>query len=396
MFICTTWSVGIISTTGLLSPVPLILSDKSLAFTQQLKADAFKIGVALIFIAVSDDEVCHFYNGVCVDVIMLSHAQQLFVFSVRCSGTPLLLNAKSTQDTNTDLTAEVRYSPEIADAKYCSNLAAKGASVKIGHDHKLANALTRLIVKCKYSPSAALADLRKKGWGYSVSLCAKTIYNYVNNGVLSFSRKDLPMHGKYKRRGRHKKSRRQKRASAGTSIDFRPQEINDRTVFANWEMDTVYTSKKDVYKPSLLVLTERMTRYELIFKMRDRTAGSVVRVLNALERSLGVQNFRKQYSSITVDNGSELADVERLEKSCRSVSRNRTKMYYCYSHQSWEHGSNENANKLIRRHFPKGTDFSQVSAVEIAEVQDWINHYPREILNWECSNTLFQQQLALL
>ena len=60
-------------------------------------------------------------------------------------------------------------------------------------------------------------------------------------------------------------------------------------------MDTVYTSKKDVYKPSLLVLTERMTRYELIFKMRDRTAGSVVRVLNALERSLGVQNFRKQY-----------------------------------------------------------------------------------------------------
>ena len=148
-------------------------------------------------------------------------------------------------------------------------------------------------------------------------------------------------------------------------------------------MDTVYTSKKDVYKPSLLVLTERMTRYELIFKMRDRTAGSVVRVLNALERSLGVQNFRKQYSSITVDNGSEFADVEGLEKSCRSVSRNRTKMYYCHSHQSWERGSNENANKLIRRHFPKGTDFSQVSATEIAEVQDWINHYPREILNWD-------------
>ena len=80
----------------------------------------------------------------------------------------------------------------------------------------------------------------------------------------------------------------------------------------------------------------------------------------------------------------------------RAVLCNRTKMYYCHSHQSWERGSNENANKLIRRHFPKGTDFSQVSAVEIAEVQDWINHYPREILNWECSNTLFQQQLALL
>lgn len=317
---------------------------------------------------------------------------------IECSHVSVARELKRGQyvHTNTDLTTEVRYSPEIADAKYRGNLAAKGASVKIGHDHKLANALTRLIVKCKYSPSAALADLRNKGWGYSVSLCAKTIYNYVNNGVLSFSRKDLPMHGKYKRRSRNKKSRRQKRASAGTSIDFRPQEINDRTVFANWEMDTVYTSKKDIYKPALLVLTERMTRYELIFKMRDRTAGSVVRVINALERSLGVQNFRKQYRSITVDNGSEFADVEGLEKSCRSVSRNRTKMYYCHSHQSWERGSNENANKLIRRHFPKGTDFSQVSAAEIAEVQDWINHYPREILNWECSNTLFQQQLALL
>lgn len=53
-------------------------------------------------------------------------------------------------------------------------------------------------------------------------------------------------------------------------------------------------------------------------------------------------------------------------------------------------GSNENANRLIRRWFPKGTDFSKVTAAQIAALQDWINNYPRKILNWSTSNTVYE------
>ena len=58
-------------------------------------------------------------------------------------------------------------------------------------------------------------------------------------------------------------------------------------------------------------------------------------------------------------------------------------------HIEWGGGSNENANRLIRRWFPKGTDFSKVTAAQIAALQDWINNYPRKVLNWSTSNTVY-------
>ena len=59
-------------------------------------------------------------------------------------------------------------------------------------------------------------------------------------------------------------------------------------------------------------------------------------------------------------------------------------------HIEWGCGSNENANRLIRRWFPKGTDFSKVTAAQIAALQDWINNYPRKVLNWSISNTVYE------
>lgn len=59
-------------------------------------------------------------------------------------------------------------------------------------------------------------------------------------------------------------------------------------------------------------------------------------------------------------------------------------------HIEWGCGSNENANRLIRRWFPKGTDFSKVTAAQIAALQDWINNYPRKVLSWATSNTVYE------
>lgn len=295
---------------------------------------------------------------------------------------------------NSDWTTEIRYSPEIAEQRYQANLAAKGAQVKIGHDHKLAKALENLVIKKNYSPSAAVAELDNKGQNFEVKICARTVYNYVNTGVLNINRADLPMKGKQKRTYKHITS--QKRAPAGTSIDYRPPEVDERTTLGHWEMDTVYTTKKAKavrLKPALLVLTERLSRREIIIKMRDRTSGSVVRALNRLERSMGTKEFRETFKTITVDNGSEFADVDGLEKSCLCKSEKRTKLYYCHAHHSWERGSNENANRLIRRRFPKDTDFSKVTAAQIADLQDWINNYPRKILGWQTANMAYKSYM---
>ena len=68
----------------------------------------------------------------------------------------------------------------------------------------------------------------------------------------------------------------------------------------------------------------------------------------------------------------------------------RTKVYFCHPYSSWERGSNENANIMIRRKHPKGTDFEKVSARQIAETEQWINNYPRKILGYISSEVAFR------
>ena len=75
------------------------------------------------------------------------------------------------------------------------------------------------------------------------------------------------------------------------------------------------------------------------------------------------------------------------DKLCRSLyGGSRFQVWYCHSYSAWEKGSVENHNRMIRRFFPKGTDFSKVSKKRIADVQDWMNNYPRKILGWQTPN----------
>ena len=184
------------------------------------------------------------------------------------------------------------------------------------------------------------------------------------------------------------------RAPAGESIEKRPAEVKDREEFGHWEMDTVYSGKKKS-TVALLVLTERKTRNENIIVVPDRRAETTVRAINALERKLGAEKFGIIYKSITVDNGSEFALADQLEQSCITGDK-RTKVYYCHPYSSWERGSNENVNGMIRRRHPKGTDFSKVTAEEIAATENWINSYPRKIFGYKSAGTMFRECLREL
>lgn len=141
-------------------------------------------------------------------------------------------------------------------------------------------------------------------------------------------------------------------------------------------------------KKTMLVLTERYTRYEIIRIMKDHTAASVVKALNGIERAYGA-DFYKIFQSITIDNGSEFSDYEGLEQSCRR-SGTRTKVYYCHPYSSYERGSNENQNKMIRRHYPKGVSFERVTPADTRRLEKWINNYPRGIFDYFTSADLYE------
>ena len=293
---------------------------------------------------------------------------------------------------NSDLTTEERYSPEIAQQKYDEQLKAKGGDLKIGDDHELAEFIEKKIADEGFSPAAVVGEIKRLGLTFQTEISEKTIYNYIDKGVfLRLERKNLPQKGKRKRKYEKVKSK-PARAPKGESIENRPQEINDRETFGHWEMDCVEGKKKT--KETLLVLSERLTRQEIIIKMPDHTAASVVKALNRLERKYG-RRFPQIFKSITVDNGSEFADCAGIETSIFGRGkRKRTTVYYCHPYSAYERGTNENINKMIRRFLPKGTDFRQVSAEYVARVETWINNYPREILGFETSEALFERYLA--
>lgn len=187
------------------------------------------------------------------------------------------------------------------------------------------------------------------------------------------------------------------RAPAGESIEQRPEEIDEREEFGHWEGDTVYSVKgKRKTTRALLTLTERKTRKEIIIAIPNRKAETVVKALDALERKLGARRFRAIFKSITFDNGTEFAAAEELERSCVNKRLPRTKVYFCHPYSSWERGTNENTNGMIRRRFPKGTNFAAVTNAQIAQAENWINNYPRKILGYKSSEIVFRECLREL
>lgn len=278
------------------------------------------------------------------------------------------------------------YSADIAQQRFEYAQTAKGCPLKIGLDHCLAQYIEQRILKGKLSPLAVIGEIKRENLNFNTSICVSTLYSYIRKGVfLTLSMSNLPM--AHKRRKQHVK--RAKRAPVGKSIEQRPKEILQRLEFGHWEMDCVCGPTKS----SLLVFTERMTRQEIIFTMPDQTANSVVSCLNKLEYKYG-KLFRKVFKTITVDNGSEFSNVQGLEKSIYRGQR--TTVYYCHPYCSCERGSNERLNREIRRQIPKGSHLEKYTQADVDAVADWVNSYPRQVLNFATSKELFDEQLRLL
>lgn len=277
---------------------------------------------------------------------------------------------------------KVIYNADVAQQKYIFNCSARGAGLKIGNDIAFIQYVEKRVLEDGLSPCAVLGEIKRNNLPFVTRISKPTLYRYISMGLFA--------NIKLSKRKREYKKVKAKRTTKGTCIEQRPEEISLRKTFGHWEMDCVCGPTKD----SLLVFSERLTRKELIFKIPAQQSKYVVRTLNVLERRYG-KIFRKVFRTITVDNGSEFADTDGMEKSSYGKGT-RTKIFYCHPYSSYERGTNERLNREIRRLLPKGTNLSHVSDTEVKRVEDWVNSYPREVLGYATSEELFTEQLALI
>lgn len=278
------------------------------------------------------------------------------------------------------------YSADIAEYKYRLNQSSHGAPLKIGKDFELVREIERRVIDDKISPCAALGRIKREKICRTV-ISKTTLYRYIRAGYI-FTR--LTMNDVQLKK-RHYQKAMVKRPPKGTSIEQRPAEISARNTFGHWEMDCVLG--KQGTKQTILAFTERLTRFEIVYKMPDHKAATVVRFVNKLEKRYGKQ-FRRLFKSITVDNGVEFSDFNGLEKSI--FGGKRTSVYYCHPYTSCERGSNERLNRELRRLIPKGADLSTISDTHIKTVETWINNYPREIFKYATSAELFAEYLQTI
>lgn len=273
---------------------------------------------------------------------------------------------------------EIRYSADKAQQIHDYNQTAKGRPLKIGKHRDYAAFLEEAMLsredpRKRCSPAAALELARRKG--FTISICLVTLYSYIDKGVfLHLTNKDLWEKSKRKKR-EYKEVSRIVHPNLPSIVD-RPEKINNREEYGHWEMDLIVG--KEGTKPVLLTLLERKSRQVIIEKLPDRRAATIRAMFDRMEHQ--TPDFSRKFKSVTTDNGPEFLEYEKLRQSIQGGIR--FEVYYCHSYAAWEKGSNENHNRMIRRWFPKGTDFNQVTEKEIAELQDWMNSYPRKILNW--------------
>ena len=284
------------------------------------------------------------------------------------------------------------YSSDRGQDVHDLNATAKGPGLKLGKNYETAEFVRCRIVEHKDSPDVVAHHMRQAGMPGAV--CTKTLYNYIDQGVIpGVSNESL-----WEKRKRKKKQRAlrrvAKRLARGVSIEQRPEAVETREEFGHWEMDLIVGPTK-ASNAALLSIVERKHRHTIVRKLPDKTQASVHKALRGIERDYSPPRFRQIFKSITVDNGSEFLDFEALEGSSFS-KQPRTRIFYAHPFASWERGSNENTNRLIRRFVAKGRDIAHFTKTTVAQTEDWINNYPRRILGFMTPGDLFAQELKAI
>ena len=181
----------------------------------------------------------------------------------------------------------------------------------------------------------------------------------------------------------HKKRRKQHKYGSGrglipdrVSIAERPEVVTERSRFGDWEGDTLEGAKGT---GGLATHVERKSRYLITAKLSDKQAKTMAdKTIKAFTAT--PQHLRK---TLTVDNGKEFAEFKRIQLKTGLT------VYFADPYAAWQRGTNENTNGLLRRYFPKGTDFTKIKKKQIAFVAQKLNNRPRKCLSYRTPQEVF-------
>ena len=256
------------------------------------------------------------------------------------------------------------YDPFVAQDKINENNENKGTKMLVSN--KMAFLFKKHVLEEKLSPYDAICHMKKEMPGQHIP-CLSTWYKHINVGDVGVRYGETPYHPK-------KKPKRSKPHPAMTvpgrlTLNNRPVGANKRSRFGHYEMDTIVSSTNG--RGGLLVLIDRKSRRYIIELLAHVTQDDVVAALKRMIARKAVSNA----ISISTDNGCEFLDPDKIKSV---VGCN---VYYTRAYASWEKGSVENCNKLVRRWYPKGTDFAKYTTAEMHHLEKIINSIHRKILD---------------
>ena len=159
------------------------------------------------------------------------------------------------------------------------------------------------------------------------------------------------------------------------SIEDRPTIVDERKRIGDWEADTVIGKN---HKQAIVSIVERKSGFTLIRKVERKTAKAVSKAMVAL-----LKPYRNRVHTITSDNGREFAGHEKIAVALKAD------FYFAHPYSSWERGTNENTNGLIRQYFPKNRDFTTITQQEINTAMERLNNRPRKRLGFLTPNQVF-------
>ncbi len=232
--------------------------------------------------------------------------------------------------------------------------------------------LIEALIRQEWSPEQ-VSDWLKEN--YDLQISHEWIYQYILmdkhaggdlHRHLRCQKKRRKRYGSYDRRGRIKNR---------VSIDERPAIVDTRQRLGDWEVDTIIGKG---HRQAIVSLTERKSRLALLRKVERKTAQAVADAVIELMKSLPAQ-----IHTITADNGHEFANHERIANELN------TDVYFAHPYSSWERGTNENMNGLVRQYFPKKCSFATITEQEIEFVMERLNNRPRKCLGFKSPNQVF-------
>lgn len=234
-------------------------------------------------------------------------------------------------------------------------------------------------LKKYWSPEQIAGRVRKD---HQIVVCHETIYKYVYEQIPEFKKYLRNQKGKYRRRYGTKIREKQREEAKKKRIDTRPEIVEKRQRLGDWEGDTVVGKKGT---GSLITNVDRKSGYLLIDHVARATAEAV--------REKTVKRFKrlpkKKRRTMTYDNGTEFSGHELIERWTEM------EIYFAYPYHSWERGTNENTNGLIRQFFPKKSSFAEITEESTKKVMRLLNGRPRKRLGYLTPVEVFIRNMHL-